>query len=738
MTGSAFPLSPPESLPKDAGHPDNSATTDSPASQTLLYISDMHCGGCISKIEARLGQMPAVISARVNLSLKQVRINAAPHLPAQAMVDALAEIGFSARPLDSHVLPDDKAEMRATLLRIAVAGFGMMNVMLLSVSVWSGADAATRQLLHLISALIALPVLIYAARPFFASAFKVLRHWQMNMDVPISLAILLASLNSLYDALTGGAHAYFDAALALTFFLLSGRYLEQLARSKARSAAALLAGRQSRFATIRRRRQLCRMAVDDIREGDRLVSAAGEAIACDGQVIKGESETDRSFLTGESLPVAVRAGTRVYASEINLTGQLEIEVSARNTDSLLTRIISLVDIAETSRNRYTALADRAARIYAPAVHVLAAIGFLFWYGTSNDFHLSLSVAIALLIITCPCALGLAVPAVVTITSGRLFKGGILLKNATALERLAEIDVIVFDKTGTLTSGQFTAADLDRFSVQDLGVMRALAAASHHPLSTALYDALAARKLPEPALENITELPAKGVRAVYNGHIVMLGHPDWVAKDSVQSQFSGQARLGFKSPDTGVHFLCFDEHIHKDVPEMLACLDKMGYRRLLLTGDNTQSAQIIADQLGFDEVIAGVTPEDKMAHIQRLQASGRKVLMAGDGLNDTAALATAHAAIAPADALDAARSSADAILLGHNIQGLPFLLASARSAKKRILENFALALIYNLIAVPLAFAGLATPLAAAIAMSASSVSVSLNAFRAPGQNKGADR
>jgi len=710
-----------------SGHPPLSEVRDQPLKPHILHVPSMHCAGCIGKIERHMNALAGVASARVNLSRKELRVMARDDISISDLIKAMAAIGFDADAIDpAQLKPDNSMAADAMLKRLAVAGFGMMNVMLLSVSVWSGADAATRQFLHLVSALISLPILIYSAQPFLVNAVRALRVAQLNMDVPISLAIVLAAMMSLYESLTGGAHAYFDAALSLTFFLLAGRYLDLKARQKARSAAAQLVRMQTPVAYQKKNGKIIEITVSALTPGMVIVARPGERIPADGVIIKGRADLDRSLLTGEAVPLSLAPGAEVYAGETCLNGLLEIKVTKSTNDSFLARFIDLVDIAERGRHRYSSLADRAAAIYAPLVHILAAAAFAFWVLVTGDSYHALTIAIAVLIITCPCALGLAVPAVITAASGQLFAHGVLLKNASALERLAEIDTVIFDKTGTLTNGSFKPENLDGWEDLERDLLLELASASRHPLAIAITDVLppAGGARLEPS--SIAEVPGCGMMAKVDGKIVKLGRPEWISgkKGSDRSD----RRLGFRIGQGAIRWLDFVEEIRPGVLPMLDHLDKAGFTRILLTGDNEEAASAMAARLGFTSHHAGMTPLEKQNFIKAIKAGGASVLMVGDGLNDTGAMAAADVAVAPASALDAARATSDVVLLGGNLKALPFLLDVAKNGKRRILQNFSAAALYNLIALPLAFAGLATPLLAAIAMSASSITVVLNAVR----------
>lgn len=684
---------------------------------TVLSLPDIHCAACIGTVERALHAMPGVRAARVNLSRKRVTIDA-PGVPLADLIAALEQAGYAASELDADLLAgtDRDPVGNALLVRLAVAGFAMMNVMLFSVAVWSGASEATRTMFHWISAAVAVPVLLFSAQVFFQSAWTALRVWRLNMDVPISLAIILAAGLSVFETVRGGGDVYFDAALSLTFFLLAGRYLDHRTRAAARSAAQELTALEIPRATrlVEGRRQ--EVHVSALAVGDVIALPTGVRCPVDGRVETGLSSLDRSLISGESRAMAVAPGDAVTAGEINLGAPLTVTVTAVGEDTTLRRMAALVEAAESARNRYTALADRAAQIYAPAVHLLALATFAGWIALSHDAVLALNIAISVLIITCPCALGLAVPAVMTAATGRFFRHGMLVKDGTAIERLAEVDTVVFDKTGTLTQGQ-AAFDVSALGADASAVLKALTHASDHPVSRALGAALPDHIAPA-ALTEITEHPGEGISALWNGQIVRLGSAAWIG-----GNVSPVLDIGTLIP------LHLREELRPGSAEAVQDLQASGRRVLLMSGDDTAAVQQVAEALGITDWHAGVSPADKLDHIKALQADGARVLMVGDGLNDTAALTQADAAISPASALDAARTAADIVLLSTSLAPLTDALRTARNARARVVENFLIAAGYNMIAIPIAVLGHATPLGAAIAMSASSITVLLNALRA---------
>ncbi|MHC0052400.1 heavy metal translocating P-type ATPase [Actibacterium sp. D379-3] len=692
----------------------------------LLSLPTIHCAGCISAVERGLAAEPGVRAARVNLTLKRVSVEADPDVTAEALIGALDRLGYEAHELDAGVISATATDRagRDILMRLAVAGFAMMNVMLLSVAVWSGAADATRDLFHWVSAAIALPTIAFSAQPFFRNAWSALRAARLNMDVPISLAILLAGAMSLYETMQSGEHAYFDAALSLTFFLLAGRYLDHRTRAVARSAAEELAALE-----VPRALRLAAggeevVAISELAVGDIVRVKPGARVPVDGVIVAGQSEIDRSLLTGETLPAFAGEGTAVCAGEVNLTGPLEVRVTAAGEDSSLHRMADLVAIAESSRNRYTSLADRAARIYAPGVHLISLAAFIGWLVMSGgDMRLALNVAVAVLIITCPCALGLAVPAVTTAASGRLFKRGMLIKDGTALERLAEVDTVVFDKTGTLTLGAPEPTNLGDHPRRDLEVALGLAAGSAHPLAVALTTAARAAGIKPARVTDVHEVPGYGVEGTLAGNTVRFGRATWLSAETGRTT-AAWLRIGDAVPTE----FTFADSLRPGAETAVAALKAQGMAVHLVSGDAPGPVADLARRLGIDNWVAGALPQDKAAFVQAQSDAGRRVLMVGDGLNDTAALAAAHVSISPATALDAARVASDIVLLGKDLAPLGEATVTARKATRRIKENFTIAAGYNMIAVPIAVIGLATPLAAALAMSASSITVSLNALR----------
>jgi Cu2+-exporting ATPase len=694
---------------------------------TTLAVENMHCGGCMCKVEAALAAVPGVASARVNLSARRVTaVHTSAGVNAADLVEALGLAGFKAAEIADAAADPAKGADREFLKRLGVAGFAAANIMLLSVSVWSGAAGdmtpSAQSLFHWLSALIALPTVAYAGQPFFRSAAQALKSHRLNMDVPISLGVTLATAMSLYQTMRGSEQVYFDAAVTLLFFLLVGRYLDQRMRTRAAGAAANLLGLRGTAATvIGPDGTTTRLSARLLGPGMRVLTGAGERFAADGQVVEGHGEVDESLITGETAPRTVAPGALIYAGTVNLSGSLVSEATATDQNTLLAEIGRLMLAAEQARGRYVRLADRAARFYAPAVHILSLVTFIGWLVTGQGWEAALTTAIAVLIITCPCALALAVPAVQVAATSRLFGTGVLVKAADGLERLAEVDTIVFDKTGTLTTGEPALARQLGVSNGVLARAAALAAGSRHPYARAVVRAAEAAGLSIQSAGDVREVAGFGLERAGPEGTERLGSGAWCGVPET-------AAVWYRGVDGATVALHFEDRLRSDAAEVIARLHNAGFATELLSGDRPTAVEAAAVGAGMGHWKAGALPAEKIARLDELKAAGHKVLMVGDGLNDAPALAAAHASISPSTAADISQTAADAVFQGERLAPVLETLAVARAARRMALQNFAIAIGYNLVFVPLAMAGLVTPLLAAIAMSASSIAVTVNAVR----------
>nr|WP_250890232.1 cation-translocating P-type ATPase [Sphingobium nicotianae] len=699
-----------------------SRVVDAGIRQTDLSVPDVHCGGCIRKIEDAVERLPGVQRARLNLSTKRLAITWRESDGPPPLGATLEQLGYEAHLFETR--EDGRDLQFSRLIRaLAVAGFAAMNIMGLSVSVWSGAAGETRDLFHWLSAAIALPALAYSGRIFFQSAWQALRHGQTNMDVPISIGVLLAFAMSLYDAAHHEPYAYFDASISLLFFLLIGRTLDHLMRERARTAVKGL-GRLATYGATIINADGTRSYVptEEIIPGMTILIMAGERVPVDATVETGCSDVDVSLATGESAPEQAIPGRALRQGTLNLTGPLTLTAAAAAKDSFLAEMIRLMEVAEGGRSRYRRLADRAAGLYAPVVHSAAFVSFVGWMLATGDLHRALTIAVAVLIITCPCALGLAVPMVQVVAARRLYEHGIMVKDGSAMERLTEIDRIIFDKTGTLTSGRPSLRHDAAMDGAHLSIAARLAANSRHPYARALAQA---SEQADIAFDSIVEKAGQGMEARIEDSVWRLGRNEWALKNfdagkAACTVLACNGRL--------VQAFAFEDELRKGARETVANLRSDGFTLEIMSGDATDAVARVAADLGIDKWQAQLLPGEKTAHLAELAGTGSKVLMVGDGLNDAPALVAAHVSMAPGSAADVGRQAADFVFLNSNLDSVPYAIRVARSADRLIRQNFAFAAIYNAIALPIAIAGLVTPLIAALAMSGSSILVVANALR----------
>lgn len=691
--------------------------------QTEISVPTIHCGGCIRSIEQGLADLPGLARARVNLSTRRVTVQWCDQTW-PPVFETLERLGYPAHLHDAGVDAKDAA-LTHLLRALAVSGFAAGNVMLFSMSIWAGADPASRDLFHWLSALVSLPAAAYAGQVFFRSAWTALRHGQTNMDVPISIGVLLAFGMSVYDTITHGEYAYFDAAISLLFFLLIGRVLDHMMRERARQAVKGLARLAARGAVV------CRpdgshdyLPVNELQPGMQILLAVGERVPVDGRVVAGQSDIDCALVTGESLPAAAGIGTKLQAGTLNLTAPLTMQATATVQTSFLAEMLRLMEAAEAGRAGYRRIADRAAQLYVPVVHVTAFLSFLSWMIVAGDLHRALTIAVAVLIITCPCALALAVPMVQVVAARRLFEAGIMVKDGAAMERVDQVDTVVFDKTGTLTLGRLSLANRAEIDPQHLALAAAMAVHSRHPQSLALSAAAVAAPV---RLEQIAELPGLGLQAVApDGDTYRLGRASWALDNDDATTGTVLAKNGAQ-----LAAFRFDDRLRPDAQAVVAKLQQRGMAVEILSGDRPEAVSAIAGQLGITAFRAAMLPGEKTAYLAALAAQGRKVLMVGDGLNDAPALAAAHASMAPATAADIGRNAADFVFLRDSLLAILQAMQVAHRSGQLIRQNFALALAYNAVALPFAILGQITPLIAALVMSSSSIIVVGNALRLNG-------
>jgi Cu2+-exporting ATPase len=704
-----------------------------------MSVVGLHCAACVWLIENILKKQPQVLSARINLSKKCLVLKwCGCKSDINSIVLQIHKIGYKLFPFDEKILAEEEKKYNDDLLKcLAVAGFGAGNVMMFSIVLWfsnkGNIGVATRDFFHFFSSLIALPVIIYSARPFFSSAFKAIKSRSVNMDLAISIAIFLASFVSLIESFRSAFDVYFDSAVMLVFFLLIGRYLDFKARKKAFDIAkefSLLFANHARL--IQSDGKIKIISTKEIKEGLTLLVAPGDKIPADGIIIDGESEIDNSLITGESLPRKVFLNDEVFTGTINLHNSIKIKIVKKPSNSLLSDIIKITEIAESKKNKYVRIADKLARLYTPLVHTLALITFFLWcFYFKSGFEIALLNATAVLIITCPCALALAVPIIQTITISGLIKKGILVKSGSALEKISNIKTIIFDKTGSLTIGALKLVKIISLNkkiskIEEnffLKLASSVAQYSKHPISQSIFLSYDGEKFSLKVLEN----KGFGLTSSLDGKQIKLGKKDFCKIVGNLENRDGFVSCFMKFGEDEILFL-FQDELKEDAPELISSLKLLGKKIILLSGDTKNAVENAAHKAGIDEFYFEQTPVLKLDFLEKIKAKNEKILMIGDGLNDAPALALADVSISFSKASHISQNIADIIIQKENLLPILELLNTSKHSILLTKQNLMLALVYNLIAVPFAVAGYITPLIAAIAMSSSSLLVLLNSLR----------
>ncbi len=717
--------------------------------EAVLMLSGITCAACVWLIEQQLLRLKGVLRVELNYSTQRARVawdNS--QLPLSDILLKIQQTGYQAHPYDAmrHEAQTQK-ERKQALVRLWVAGLSMMQVMMYAVPVYLAKDGEIEPqylwLLHWTSMVLTLPVMLYSAVPFYQGALRDWRNKRVGMDTPVAIAIVLAFCASAYALFTRAAHGvYFDSISMFVFLLLGGRYLEQMARRKAGDATErlvkLVPAFCHRLPDYPQTDTVTEAVVAQIRPGEVLLVKPGEVIPVDGRVRDGHSEVNEAMLTGESVPVAKVSGSHVVAGTLNLHSPLYIETEQVGAQTRLSSIVRLLDTALSQKPKMAELADRYASWFVAGLLLVALLTFAAWTWRA-DAQTALWITVSLLVITCPCALSLATPAALAAATGQLAGKGLLISRGHALEALAQVTDVVFDKTGTLTQGRLQLAQVQVLGTyteaQVLAVARAMEAHSEHPIARAFAD-LPPGDTAAPVVSQVVNTVGQGIAARMDGELWYIGRVAFVAKiagtvpEALQQGSTNQnaslVALGNAHGFQAAFYL--QDTVKPEAAAVVADLQRQGVRLHLLSGDHAAAVKALAQQLAMDEAQAQATPEDKLATVRALQQQGRRVLMVGDGINDAPVLAQADVSVAVAGGADVAREGSDMVLLHDDLQLLPHALATARKTRRIIQENLVWALLYNLIAVPLAALGLVTPWVAALGMASSSLLVLLNALR----------
>lgn len=708
--------------------------------EASLLIDGVTCAACVWLIEQRIARLAGVSAVSLNYATRRARVRWDSRVTAlSAILGAVAGLGYSAHPYDAGRAEERLRRERGVLLwRLFIAGFSMMQVMMYAVPVYIAEGSMTpdiEQLMRIASLVLTLPVALWSAIPFYSGAWRDLRRTRVGMDVPVTLGIVIAFSASVYATWTASGTVYFDSVSMFVFLLLGARFLEMEARAKAvRTQERLVRLVPATAERILGDGSGERIAAAALNPGDLVRVRPGEAIPADGIVVEGSSKSDEALLTGESRPVNKRPGDTLTGGAMNLDGVVTMRVSRIGEDTVLAGIVRLMDRAQTERPRIAQLADHVARWFVAGLLLLTLATFAVWW--QIDPQRAMWVAVAMLVVTCPCALSLATPAALTAATGSAYRDGVLVTRGTALETLARATHFVFDKTGTLTSGRMALAGVralgSESSAQCLALAAALESWSEHPVGRAL---VAAANGVHPVASGVSVVTGQGIEGSVGGRLLRIGRPEYVAALHGQSLPSDLecvpdaiAVVALGDEQGWIALFLLDDVVRHDAPALVRELVAGGAQVSLLSGDRRQRVAHTAFELGITDYVGGATPADKLAYVERLQAQGAVVAMVGDGVNDAPVLARAQVSIAPGSGTELAQVSADIILLSDRLDVLADAVRNARRTLSVIRQNLGWAMAYNGVALPLAMAGMVTPLVAAVGMSASSLLVVLNALR----------
>lgn len=750
-------LAPPPEPPKDIGLYDLDEVQEEfvrelgEEREIHLLVEGIHCAACVWLIERTLGALNGVISAQVNLAGKRLLLRwDNKRIKLSSIIERLGAIGYAAVPFDPEAAEGTiKKQNRALLFRMAFAGFAMMNLMWISIALYTGADTADDGkflgLFQWLGFALATPTLFYAGWPFLKGAWAGLRHRHLTMDLPIAIGASTTYLYSVYVTLsdTNVGEVYFDTVVNFMFVILVGRYLEAMSKRHAVAASQRLLDLQPRVATVLKGNEEKIIPIRSVKPGDLVLVKAGNKVPVDGVVTDGRSKVDESMLSGESEPVSKASGSTISAGTVNVSSALTIEVTGTLKNTSLGKIIQLVEEAQASKAPIQCVADRIVPWFVLITLLLAVTTFVWWFG--SNLELALMAATSVLIITCPCAFGLATPMAIAVAAGQGARHGILVKNGEVLEVLSHVNHVVFDKTGTLTTGKMSVQQIVTAASWSERELLHLAAVverySEHSIARAIVEAAEERYLDinSKSPEDFEGQPGSGVSAIVKGRRVIIGTSDWLTQHGVplDDTFSSTIRELEKQAFSCVHvavdgcyagLVAIADQLRPDARKLVDNLRAVGIRMTLLSGDRRRVAEAVAEQLGGMEVIAEVLPQDKDRVIARLQEQGDWVAMVGDGVNDAPALIRANVGIAVGSGTDVSVESADIVLMSDELDKVRLATALSRRTLRTIRQNIGLSISYNIIMVPLAMMAFITPLFAAIAMPISSLLVIGNAAR----------
>ena len=703
-----------------------------------LVIEGIHCSACVWLNERVLHETPGVLEANINYSNNKAKVIwDEDEIQLSKIIETIRAIGYNAHPYDPALAEEKALKLRNEYYtRILVAVFATMNIMWIAIAQYvgyfSGMEESKKNILNIAEFILATPTLFYSGWIFFRGAYYGLKNRFINMDLLVATGATLAYIYSIWAMVTRQGEVYFDSVTMIITFVLVGKYLEILSKKRAVDTLDKIISSTPTEVTVLKNGKKELKAVENIEIGDIIEAKAGEKVVIDGVISKGETSVDLSVLTGESKPIIKKKGDELLSGSIIIDGAIEYKATKRANESLLFTINELLNDAITKKPKIEQLANQISGYFSLVILTIALATFLGWYFIGGvGFEKSLIIAISVIVIACPCALGLATPMATLVGISRLAKDGIIFKEANKLETMAKASLVAFDKTGTLTVGKPKVTAFKEFEGFDKDLIYSLVSLSNHPISKGIKEFLQEKKehLKSLSFDEYKEIPAKGVIAKLDSFEIIGGNSALLKEKGITiSKELENANFIVALNQKIVASFTLEDIIKPEAKELIKTLHKLGLKVVMLTGDNLETAQKIAKELDIDKVYAKLLPQDKAKLIDEFHKSGEIVIMVGDGINDSIALAKSDIAIAMGSGADVALEISDVILLNSSLYSLKRAIVVSRKVFKTIKENLSFSLIYNVVVIPLAVAGYVNPLFAALAMSLSSLTVVGNSFR----------
>ncbi len=706
-------------------------------SEINLIIEGIHCSACVWLNEKVLHQSEGVVEANINYSNNKAKVVFdSDEVKLSKIIEIIRAIGYDAHPYDPKIQEEKAVKLRNEYYsRILVGVFATMNIMWIAIAEYAGyftgMEKSHKNILNIAEFILATPTLFYSGWIFFRGAYYGLKNRFINMDLLVSVGALLAYIYSIYAMVTQTGDVYFDSVTMIITFVLVGKYLEILSKKRAVDTLDRIIGTMPTEALVIKGSQKVLTPIDSIEIGDLIEAKSGEKIVVDGVLTKGSAMFDLSFLTGESEPVLIKEGEEVMSGSIVIDSVVNYKAIKRANDSIVYQITQMLSDAITKKPKIEQLANVVSGYFSVTILTIAVVTFLGWYFVGDiGFEHSLIIAISVIVIACPCALGLATPMATLVGISRAAKEGILFKEATTLESMAKATTVAVDKTGTITVGEPRVVNKKYLKEFDTSLLYALAKSSNHPISRAIAEYIKGEiDSKEIELDSVKEIQAKGLEARYRSLEILGGNLELMKSRGVEfSIVSPNSLYIFAINGEVVAYFELKDTIKSGAKEFINSLKKLGIKVIMLTGDRESVASSVAREVEIDEVRANLLPQDKAKYIDELHKRGEIVVMVGDGINDSIALAKSDIAVAMGSGADVALEVSDVVLLENSLESLKKAFLISKRVYRAIKENLGFSLVYNVTVIPLAVAGFVNPLFAALAMSLSSLIVVGNSFR----------